>query len=188
MKALSLQLLSAVALFTVLASTPAQAACSKETCGPIGPPLGGCEQIVYNNLFRDSSCTKWQTTGAVYLGTNGTDWYYDVYPHQKGELYQNVGIMPFNHVEATFRVEVLNRSAGGSERLVVELWDYGISRRMAVMATVSPSTPDKTYNFGDKLSSYLGRDMQLLFRVAPGSSPGQSVFRIRSAYLWSVEY
>jgi hypothetical protein len=184
MKALSLPLL-AVALFSLFPVSPAQAACSKESCDPVGPPLGGCVQVLANNTFDDSSCNAWQTDGGyIYLRTEGTDRYYDIYA-RSGTLYQDVGEMTLNEFEASFTMEVVNRSAAGSERLYVELYDLGarVNTRIAIW---SPSTPNGTYNFNEILGPFVGRNLRFRFRLVPGATPGDSYFRIRSAYLWNV--
>ena len=181
--------LVAVALAVLAGAAPAFGTCSQETCSPIGPPLGGCEQVLLNNLFDDASCSAWSGTTYVYLRNNGGDKYYDIYGRYSGALYQNVGTLPFANVEATWEIEIVNRSAAGSERLQIELVDLATGSVAEVMGThYASSAANGVYSFNGTSGTHEGLSARFRFRVISGSAPGDSYFRVKSGYLWSTQY
>jgi hypothetical protein len=182
--------LGVVVLIAIFANaSPLFAACTKETCGPIGPPLGGCDQVVYNNLFDDTNCSVWTGTTWVTLVTNGGDKYYDIYGRYSASLYQNVGTLPYANVESLWEIEIVNRSAAGSERLEVELVDLTTGSVVETMGThYASSASNGVYDFNGTSGTHQGRSARIRFRVIPGSSPGDSYFRVKSAYLWSTQF
>jgi hypothetical protein len=182
--------LGVVVLVAIFANTsPLFATCTKESCGPIGPPLGACEQVAYNNLFDDTGCSAWTGTTWVTLVTNGGDKYYDIYGRYSASLYQNVGTLPNENVSATWELEIVNRSAADTERLEVELVDLLTGSVVETVGThYATSASNGIYDFDGTSGTHQGRSARLRFRVIPGSSPGDSTFRVKSAYLWSTQY
>ncbi|HEX2059329.1 MAG TPA: hypothetical protein VHK90_01180 [Thermoanaerobaculia bacterium] len=184
MKSSAMTKLFAGLLFAALTQVPAFGACTKESCSPIGPPLGPCTQVVYDNLFDDTSCTVWQTTGDVIDGGD----YYEL-EGLGGSLYQDVGTLPNDDIDVKYEIQVFYANAAGTEQLRVELVNASTGSVIQTIGTHNPSySSDGTYSYQTTTANHSGVNARLRFRILPGANPGIAAFRITRAYLWSVEY
>ncbi|HEX8410011.1 MAG TPA: hypothetical protein VF883_14210 [Thermoanaerobaculia bacterium] len=176
-----------LAIALALTASPLFAACIKGSSEPIGPPINS-EQMLYNNYFDDTNCTAWSGTSYVTLVTSGTDKFYEIYGGYSGSLHQNVtDTLPYNGVEAKWEVEIVNRSAAGSERMQVELVDLGTGSVVEIFATqYASSVTNGTYHVSLPNTFHAGRTVRFRFRVIAGSTPGSSTFRIKRAIFWSI--
>lgn len=162
--------LIAILVIAVITPSPANGCTRGWTiCSP-------CNQILYDVCF-DESCPYWVFTGNAQLN-NGI-----AVLAGAGSVYQEVTIdTGHDNVEIWFSIDVQLGTGSGTERLFVEV----VSSSDVILQTVDTFTPSSSDGgYGYQLGDFSGQTIRLRFRYGTGLDPGDTVFNIECAGMWT---
>ena len=166
--------LAALIVAILCVALPVSASSHCVTWGPVGPP--GSFAVTLDPWFGYGDC--WSFSGATYHDSANT----------KGVL-PGFGTISQSHdfrgeywsiYDLVIDVTVVPGTSSGSERLRIDV--VRGNGTLHTIATLSPSSPSGTYRY--VVGDYDNQLINLRIRYIPGTSAGNTVFKIDNTSLW----